>query len=110
MDDFGTGYSSLSNLRISVRQDQDRQVVCSRCDRQRRQRCDCSRGDRLGTSLGITVTAEGSAAADAEIAARRRLPGGAGIFFSRPMPVERIDDFLQSRARRPHREPVEAAA
>ena len=112
MDDFGTGYSSLSNLRkfpfdkIKI----DRSFVhdaIANVDSAAIVRAVTG----LGTSLGITVTAEGVETIDQlKLLRAEGCPEAQGYLFSRPMPVERIDDFLQSRARRSQREPVVAAA
>jgi diguanylate cyclase (GGDEF)-like protein len=103
MDDFGTGYSSLSQL-------QSFPFDKIKIDRSFVQNTDDIAGQKaiiraitaLGTSLGMTTIAEGVETQDQ--LARIRSEGCQsvqGYLFSRPVPVEQIDAFIEGFASRP---------
>ena len=99
MDDFGTGYSSLSYLRsfpfdkIKI----DRSFVHdleANADSQAIVRAIVS----LGTSLGITITAEG-VETESDLAALQAegCNEGQGFLFSKARPAEEIFQFLTTK-------------
>ncbi len=102
MDDFGTGYSSLSQLhsfpfdkiKIDGSFVEDRQDVSG-------QNAIIRAITALGVSLGMSTIAEG--VETIEQLARIRAEGCTsvqGYLFSRPVPVQQIDDVLAGFARR----------
>jgi EAL domain-containing protein (putative c-di-GMP-specific phosphodiesterase class I) len=99
MDDFGTGYSSLSYLRsfpfdkIKI----DRSFVHAigeNADSQAIVRAIVS----LGSSLGITITAEGIETEDDLAYVRAEgCNEGQGYLFSKPQPAREVTAFLEHR-------------
>jgi diguanylate cyclase (GGDEF)-like protein/PAS domain S-box-containing protein len=99
MDDFGTGYSSLSYLRsfpfdkIKI----DRSFVhdlCNNADSQAIVRAIIS----LGSSLGITITAEGvESERDLEKLRAEGCTQAQGFYFARPLPQSEILPTLWRR-------------
>ncbi len=102
MDDFGTGYSSLSQLhsfpfdKIKI----DRSFVRDRGDVQG-QNAIIRAITALGVSLGMSTIAEGvETAGQLERIRAEGCTSVQGYLFSRPVPVEQIDDLLATFAER----------
>ena len=111
MDDFGTGYSSLSQLssfpfdKIKI----DRSFVTSKGDSED-QDAIVRAITALGVSLGMSTIAEG--VETSEELARIRSNGCTsvqGYHFSRPLPIEQIDNLIAGFAKR-HPAPTPQAA
>ncbi|WP_018262931.1 putative bifunctional diguanylate cyclase/phosphodiesterase [Methylobacterium sp. WSM2598] len=100
LDDFGTGYSSLYHLR-ELRFDKlkiDRSYVDSiTMSDERAKLVDAI--IKLGTSLGLTTTAEGiETAASVEWLSGQGCDFGQGYLFGAPMPKDAIDRLLGAPA------------
>jgi diguanylate cyclase (GGDEF)-like protein len=101
MDDFGTGYSSLSYLRrfpfSKIKIDQ---CFIREMSEEHESMAVLRAITGLGSSLGMTTTAEG--VETLEQLSRLRAEGCTevqGYFFSRPKPVEEVTSMLQNIAR-----------
>jgi diguanylate cyclase (GGDEF)-like protein len=100
LDDFGTGYSSLAHLRdlpidfVKIAKELIEGVATHVA------------GEafivaivQLADALGIEVVAEGiEDSVQAEAASRLSCGHAQGYYYSRPLPADRADDYLRSRA------------
>lgn len=106
LDDFGTGYSSLSYL-MSFPLDKvkiDRSFV-SALGRDQRATVLVDNVAKLGSQLGMTVTAEGiETEAQAEfLRALHNVQQGQGFLFGRPVPADEFLMMLEAGRSRPKR-------
>jgi diguanylate cyclase (GGDEF)-like protein len=99
IDDFGTGYSSLEYLKtLPVREMKiDRSFVAGMADDVRDEAIVRHSVD-LGRSLGLRVVAEGVETADVhERLAAMGCDQGQGYFYSRPIPSDEFERWLEQR-------------
>ncbi len=99
IDDFGTGYSSLSAL-AEITADElkvDRSFITAIHQRPRSQSV-LRAIESLGTSLGMTVVAEGIETFEelAYLQAATRIRQGQGYYFSKPFFLDDMHDLRQS--------------
>jgi len=99
MDDFGTGYSSLSYLRSFPF---DKIKIDQSFVRELSTRSDCIAIVRavtgLGTSLGITTTAEGVETSEQlELLRSEHCSEVQGYLFSKPRPACEVEAMLRQR-------------
>ena len=100
MDDFGTGYSSLNYLKrlpmdvLKIDQSFIRDV-----DKDPRDAAVVDTIISMANFLGMQVIAEGvETQAELDFLQLRGCPNYQGYFFSRPLPVEEFDQWLQRKA------------